>query len=284
VEFRHCPRNGKPAQSFSTPLGHGPGKAKDRSAPGGSLASPETGPGTSHGAQRRGPRHVAEGSAARASRFRARLLSQANSAACSTRVCATECPSEFAKPTVPARACGARRGLSLPAAADEAPRDLGPVIVTADRAPVPASETLASVTVLTREDIERSQAPDLLTLLARQAGIDVARTGGQGQASTVFLRGGNSTHALVLIDGVRVNPATQGAPDFAHLPLAQIERIEIVRGPRAALWGSDAIGGVIQVFTRDPAKAFAGRPMPAATAASAPAPPTATRRATARSG
>jgi vitamin B12 transporter len=111
--------------------------------------------------------------------------------------------------------------------------------------------------VLTREDIERSQAPDLLTLLARQAGIDVARTGGQGQASTVFLRGGNSTHALVLIDGVRVNPATQGAPDFAHLPLAQIERIEIVRGPRAALWGSDAIGGVIQVFTRDPSQAFA---------------------------
>ena len=55
---------------------------------------------------------------------------------------------------------------------------------------------------------------------------------------------------------MRVNPATQGAPDFAHLPLAQIERIEIVRGPRAALWGSDAIGGVIQVFTRDPSQAF----------------------------
>jgi vitamin B12 transporter len=145
---------------------------------------------------------------------------------------------------------------SLPAFAEESPQDLGPIVVTADRAPVKASETLASVTVITREDIEKSQAPDLLTLLGRQAGIDVARTGGQGQASTVFLRGGNSTHALVLVDGVRVNPATQGAPDFAHLPLAQIERIEIVRGPRAALWGSDAIGGVIQVFTRDPSHAF----------------------------
>jgi vitamin B12 transporter len=145
---------------------------------------------------------------------------------------------------------------SLPAFAEESPQDLGPIVVTADRAPVKAAETLASVTVITREDIEKSQAPDLLTLLGRQAGIDVARTGGQGQASTVFLRGGNSTHALVLIDGVRVNPATQGAPDFAHLPLAQIERIEIVRGPRAALWGSDAIGGVIQVFTRDPSHAF----------------------------
>jgi vitamin B12 transporter len=145
---------------------------------------------------------------------------------------------------------------SLPAFADEA-QELGPVLVTADRAPVPEAQTLATVTVLTREDIEKSQAPDLLTLLSRQAGIDVARTGGPGQASTVFVRGGNSTHALVLVDGVRVNPATQGAPDFAHLPLPQIERIEIVRGPRAALWGSDAIGGVIQVFTRDPSKAFA---------------------------
>jgi vitamin B12 transporter len=145
---------------------------------------------------------------------------------------------------------------TLPASAEETARELGPIVVTADRAPVKATETLASVTVLTREDIERSQAPDLLTLLARQAGIDVARTGGPGQASTVFVRGGNSTHALVLVDGVRVNPATQGAPDFAHLPLAQIERIEIVRGPRAALWGSDAIGGVIQVFTRDPSNAF----------------------------
>jgi vitamin B12 transporter len=148
----------------------------------------------------------------------------------------------------------------IPIAAEAAPAgsdaDIGPVVVTANRVAVPLGETLAAVTVLTREDIERSQAPDLLSLLARQPGIDVARTGGPGQASTLFLRGGNSGHALVLVDGVRVNPATQGAPDFAHFPLLQIERIEIVRGPRAALWGSDAIGGVIQLFTRDPAKAF----------------------------
>jgi vitamin B12 transporter len=147
-------------------------------------------------------------------------------------------------------------GLGASHAASAGEAELGPVVVTADRAPVPADKTLAAVTVLTREDIERSQAPDLMTLLARQAGIDVARTGGPGQASTLFLRGGNSGHALVLVDGVRVNPATQGAPDFAHLPLAQIERIEIVRGPRAALWGSDAIGGVIQLFTRDPSQSF----------------------------
>ncbi len=144
------------------------------------------------------------------------------------------------------------------ARASAAPADpeVDKVVVTANRAPVAASDTLAAVTVLTREDIERSQAPDLLSLLARQPGVDVARTGGPGQASTLFLRGANSGHALVLVDGVRINPATQGAPDFAHLPLAQVERIEIVRGPRAALWGSDAIGGVIQLFTRDPAQAF----------------------------
>src|SRR5687768_9823217 len=93
--------------------------------------------------------------------------------------------------------------------------ELGTVVVTANRAPLPLGQTLAAVTVLTREDIERAQVPDLLELLARQPGIDVARTGGPGHASTVFLRGANSGHALVLVDGVRINPATQGAADFA---------------------------------------------------------------------
>jgi len=133
---------------------------------------------------------------------------------------------------------------------------LDTVQVTANRSAEKVSETLASVTVLTRADIERSQAPDLIDLLGRQAGIDYSRTGGPGQASTVFMRGSNSNHTLVLIDGQRVNPATQGGYDFAHLPLAQVERIEIVRGPRAALWGSDAIGGIIHIFTRDPAQLF----------------------------
>lgn len=136
-------------------------------------------------------------------------------------------------------------------------KTLGTVIVTANRSEVPAEQTLASVTVLTRADIEKSQAPDLIDLLSRQAGIDMARTGGPGSQNSLFLRGSNSNHALVLIDGIRVNSATQGLFDFAHLPLSQIERIEIVRGPRAALWGSDAIGGVIQIFTRDPSAAYA---------------------------
>lgn len=141
------------------------------------------------------------------------------------------------------------------ARADEV-KTLETVVVTANRSEIPADEVLASVTVITRQDIERSQAPDLSDLLARQAGVDVVRTGGPGSTNTVFLRGGNANHTLVLIDGVRVNTTTQGSFDFAHLPLAQIERIEIVRGPRAALWGSDAISGVIHVFTRDPATAY----------------------------
>ncbi len=141
--------------------------------------------------------------------------------------------------------------------ADEAQANtLDTVQVTANRIEKPIAETLASVTVITREDIELAQAPDLINLLSRQAGVDIARNGGPGQASTLFLRGTNSSHTLVLVDGVRVNAATQGVIDFAHIPLAQIDRIEIVRGPRAALWGSDAIGGVVQIFTRDASKGF----------------------------
>ena len=131
---------------------------------------------------------------------------------------------------------------------------LDAVVVTATRSTIPIATDLASTTVLDRTDIERAQAPDLIDLLARQAGVDVSRTGGPGALSTLFLRGGNSNHTLVLIDGVRVNSVQQGQYDFGQLPLDRIERIEIVRGPRAALWGSDAIGGVIQIFTRDPGR------------------------------
>jgi len=141
--------------------------------------------------------------------------------------------------------------VTLAAPADAA-ETLDAVVVTATRSPMPIARGLAAATVLDRAAIEQAQAPDLIDLLARQAGIDVSRTGGPGSLSTLFLRGGNSNHTLVLIDGVRVNSVQQGQYDFASLPLDRIERIEIVRGPRAALWGSDAIGGVIQIFTRDP--------------------------------
>jgi vitamin B12 transporter len=153
--------------------------------------------------------------------------------------------------------CAAIFACLSPAYASDEPTRLDAVQVTATRLEKPLDEALASVTVLDRADIEASQAPDLIDLLGRQAGIDVARTGGPGAGSALFLRGGNSNHALILVDGIRVNSTGQGVFDFAHLPLEQIERIEIVRGPRAALWGSDAIGGVVHVFTRDPAGASA---------------------------
>jgi vitamin B12 transporter len=139
-----------------------------------------------------------------------------------------------------------------PAALAQDAATLDTVQVTANRIERPLDEALASVTVITRADIEASQAPDLIDLLGRQAGIDIARTGGPGGGSAVFMRGANSNHNLVLIDGIRVGSTGQGVFDFAHLPTEQIERIEIVRGPRAAFWGSDAIGGVIHIFTRDP--------------------------------
>lgn len=141
------------------------------------------------------------------------------------------------------------------ARADEA-STIDRIVVTANRIDVPADEVLAATTVIERADIDASQAPDLMSLLARQAGVDIVRTGGAGQANTLFVRGTNSSHTLVLIDGIRANASTQGIFDFAHVPLAQIERIEIVRGPRAALWGSDAIGGVIQIFTRKQASSY----------------------------
>ena len=90
---------------------------------------------------------------------------------------------------------------------------LGPVTVTATRSEVAVEEVLASVTVLTRADIELSQAPDLVDLLSRQAGIDIARTGGPGQASTLFMRGTNSNHTLILVYGIRLTSASQGLID-----------------------------------------------------------------------
>jgi vitamin B12 transporter len=127
-----------------------------------------------------------------------------------------------------------------------------PLVVTANRSEQPAATVPASVSVITRADIERIQPPDLLELLRLEAGIDITRNGGPGGQTSVFLRGSNSNHVLVLIDGVRVAASGTGAFQWETLDPAVIERVEIVRGPRAARWGSDAIGGVIQIFTRRP--------------------------------
>ena len=146
---------------------------------------------------------------------------------------------------------------TLQATADDAARNLDRVQVTGNRIAQAAGDAGHSITVLERADIEASRSIDVIDLLGKQTGIDVVRTGGSGSQNSIFIRGGNSNHALILIDGMRVNSATQGLFDFAHLPLALIERIEIVRGPRASVWGSDALSGVIQIFTRAPDSAHA---------------------------
>ena len=133
-------------------------------------------------------------------------------------------------------------------AASAAP--LPEIVVTAARMAQTVDASLADVSVITRAQISASGAPDLIDLLRREAGIDVARTGGPGQQTSVFIRGTNSNQVLVLVDGVRVASANTGAFAWEQLPLDAIQRIEIVRGPRAAQWGADAIGGVIQIFTR----------------------------------
>jgi len=140
--------------------------------------------------------------------------------------------------------------LASVAAEPMAPLAADPVVVTATRTARTADETLASVTVITAEEIERSQAVDVLELLRFHAGVDIGRNGGFGQNASIFLRGTESNHTLVLLDGVRINPGTIGGPALQFIDPAAIERIEIVRGPRSALYGSDAIGGVIQIFTR----------------------------------
>ncbi|WP_280540079.1 TonB-dependent receptor [Chromohalobacter sp. 11-W] len=129
-------------------------------------------------------------------------------------------------------------------------QQLSDLQVTANRLPQSQSDVLASTTVIDRDDIERSQAGSIIDLLQGRAGIEIAQSGSPGTTSSLFMRGTESDHSLVLVDGVRINSATSGGASLEMLPLEAIERIEIVRGPRAAAYGADAIGGVIQVFTR----------------------------------
>lgn len=145
--------------------------------------------------------------------------------------------------------------LAVPAvhAQDDA-TDLDHIVVTATRTPLSVDETLAAVEVITREDIERAQPHSLPDLLRGRAGISLSNQGGAGKLTTLFMRGAESDHVLVLVDGVRVGSATSGLVSFQDIPVELIERIEIVRGPRSSLYGADAIGGVIQIFTRRAAR------------------------------
>ena len=124
------------------------------------------------------------------------------------------------------------------------------VIVTPTRMPQSLDKTIADTTVLDEREIRESGAPDVPALLRSLAGVEVAQGGGTGKQSSTFLRGANSSHVLVLLDGVRINSATTGATAIDQIMLDQIERIEVVRGNVSSVYGSEAIGGVIQIFTK----------------------------------
>lgn len=140
-------------------------------------------------------------------------------------------------------------GLPLAAASEEV-ITLAPLVVTATRTAETTDETLASVTLVDRREIERLQARSVADALRGVPGLAIANSGGRGQPASFFLRGSDSDHVLVLIDGVKVGSPTLGVAPFQDFPIDQVERIEVVRGPRSSLYGSEAIGGVIQIFTR----------------------------------
>jgi vitamin B12 transporter len=125
-----------------------------------------------------------------------------------------------------------------------------PMFVTAARAPQPFATLLADVTVVDADTIARSGADSLAELLQRQPGIEITQNGGPGATSGLFMRGTNTNQVVVLVDGLRVSASSSGTTAIEAIPLADIDHIEILRGPASSIYGSDAIGGVVQVFTR----------------------------------
>jgi vitamin B12 transporter len=131
------------------------------------------------------------------------------------------------------------------------PVPLEPVVVTATRSAQALGDTLPASTVFDTQDIADSGASDLASLLARAPGVQITRNGGPGASASMFMRGADSTQSLVIVDGIRVDNVGLGAAQLSQLTLDQVERVEVVSGNVSALYGSSAIGGVVQVFTKD---------------------------------
>lgn len=148
------------------------------------------------------------------------------------------------KPTLLSVALSLAPGFTLAA------ESLETLVVTATSYPVALDETLASMEVITSEEIERSAATDLADLLRFHSGLEIGRNGGPGQAASLFIRGTESDQNLIMVDGVPINSGSVGSAAIQHIDPQNIERIEIYKGPRATLWGSGAIGGVINIITR----------------------------------
>ncbi|WP_456412231.1 TonB-dependent receptor domain-containing protein [Thiolapillus sp.] len=140
--------------------------------------------------------------------------------------------------------------LTLGPASLHAAQSLETLVVTATGYPTAIDDTLASMEIITAEDIQRSAATDIADLLKFHTGLEIGRNGGPGQATSLFIRGTESDHNLVMIDGVAINSGSLGSAALQHIDPQSIERIEIYKGPRSTLWGSGAIGGVINIITR----------------------------------
>lgn len=137
------------------------------------------------------------------------------------------------------------------AGADQLPvYQLDDIVVTATRAPQPIQNLVADMSVISAADIRAAGQSTLAELLQTQPGVEISSSGGPGATTSVYLRGANAGHTLVLVDGMRIGSATTGYTALENIPLDQVERIEILRGPASHLYGSEAIGGVIQIFTR----------------------------------
>ena len=131
--------------------------------------------------------------------------------------------------------------------ASAAPQEM---LITANRFTQFSHDTLNAHTVLDREFINQSAAGSVFDLLQSVPGVQLARTGVDGAQTSLFMRGSNSNHTLILLDGVRLNTASEGAARLENLPLSHIDRVEVIRGPQSSVYGADAIGGVIQIFSR----------------------------------
>ena len=143
------------------------------------------------------------------------------------------------------------------AAQAQADAALATTVVTANRTAQALADLVGDVSIVDRSTIERSGATGLADVLARLPGVQFVRNGGQGSATSVYLRGAESRYTAVYLDGVRLDSQATGGVQWEQIPLSQIERIEVLRGPAAAVYGSDAIGGVVQLFTK---KGEAGKP------------------------
>jgi vitamin B12 transporter len=132
----------------------------------------------------------------------------------------------------------------------QAQNKLDTVVTTAARTPQRLAEVLADLTVISRADIERQAAASVADLLRNNGCAEMVRNGGAASTTSIYLRGAETRHTLVLVDGVRMDSQSTGGASWQGIPISQVERVEVLKGPASAIYGSDAVGGVVQIFTR----------------------------------